>query len=311
MLTLQALRVFVAVVEEGGFSAAADRLGVTQPAVSAQMRGLSEHFGQPLVERSPQGAHPTAAGQRLYTHAVALLGRMETMEHEIAALREEPAGPLRLVASTVPGEVVVPRLLGVFCERHPKVRACVEVADSAEAVKRVLARRADVAIIGDEVDDERLASQRIAGDRLVLVAGRRHPLAARRRVGLTELPHHRFVVREVGSGTRAVVERALARAGLSPAELPVTMELGSTDAIKRAVAAGAGLSFLSCFAAVDDDDVVVVDIDGFSVERPLSLITERRRVESEVVKAFRRFLTSKEVNEHPEIWRCACTVLPT
>lgn len=310
VLTLQALRVFCAVADEGSYSEAARRLGVTQPAVSAQMRSLTDHFGMALVERVGGGWHPTAAGERLLSRAHSVLADLDALEEELAGLRDRPAGPLHLVASTVPGEFVVPRLIGAFGERFPEIRLSVDVTDTGTAVAELLARRYDAALIGDEARDERLACDAIAADSVVLVAPADHPLAGRGSVPLDKLTEYPFVLREQGSGTRAAVERALEAAGLSPDGLQVAMELGSTKSVGRAVAAGVGLSFLSCFAVAGADDLVVVDVEGLEITRSLCLAVERSRPQRRVVEALRGFLLSEEITAYLEGWTCAAIPAP-
>lgn len=310
MLTLQTLRVFCAVADEGSYSEAARRLGVTQPAVSAQMRSLSEHFGLALVERVGNEWRPTAAGERLLERAQAVLEDLDALEEELAGLRDRPTGPLHLVASTVPGEFVVPRLIGAFGKRFPDVRLSVDVADTGTAVAELLARRYDAALIGDEARDDRLACDELATDSVVLVAPVDHPLAGRGSVSLDELTEHPFVLRERGSGTRAAADRALEAAGLSPARLRVTMELGSTKSVGRAVAAGVGLSFLSCFAVAGADDLAVVDVEGLEISRSLCFAVERSRPPRRVVEALRGFLLSEEITDYLEEWTCAAIPAP-
>lgn len=310
MLTLQALRVFCVVAHEGSYSEAARRLGVTQPAVSAQMRSLTDHFGMALVERVGNEWCPTAAGERLLEHAHTVLEDLDGLEEELAGLRDRPAGPLHLVASTVPGEFIVPRLIKAFGDRFPDVRLSVDVADTGTAVAELLARRYDAALVGDEARDDRLASEEIAADSVVLVAPTDHPLAGRGSVPLDELTEHPFVLREQGSGTRAAVERALEGAGLPADELQVALELGSTKAIGRAVAAGVGLSFLSCFAVAGADDLVVVDVEGLEITRSLCFAVERSRPPRRVVEALRGFLLSEEITDYLEGWTCATIPAP-
>lgn len=308
MLTIQALKGFAALVEEGSFSGAARRLGLTQPAVSAHVRTLEEHFGQPLMERAGRSWRPTAAGERLYGYAAQVAALAETMEDALAALGEEPAGHLRVAASTVPGEFLLPRLLGGFCGRYPGVRVSVEVADSSVVVDQVLHRRCDVGVIGAPLAPDRLELTPFASDTLVLVAPPGHPLAGRRSVRLDDLLPFPFVMREEGSGTRSVVAHALMEGGLAPERLRVAVELGSTESVKRAVQAGVGLSFVSVFALRPGEvpgEIAVVKLRGFNSERPLYVAVEAARPPRNTVEAFRRHLTSREVVGRLREWRSA------
>jgi len=300
LLTIPALKGFVKLVDEGSFSAAAKRLGVTQPAISAQIRTLEEHFGTKLIMRSGRNWVPTAAGEQLYVHAGELNSVAERLEEAMMSFGTLPAGRLDVGASTVPGEFLLPKLLSPFCEAYPAIRVCVQVADTASVVEQLLLRRVDIAVIGAALAIDKLELVPFATDDLVLIASAENPLASMRSVQRDDLVFQSWVLRERGSGTRSMVSEAMAAVGLDPENLAVALELGTTEAVKRAVKAGVGLSFVSSYALEPGDlseegGLRVLTIPSLKAQRTLYIAVERGRNRRSSVEALFNFLNSKEV----------------
>ena len=293
MLTLHQLEIFAAVVATGSFSAAARRLGLTQPAVSLQIRGLEAHFGQPLLDRCGRGVRLTEAGQQVYAYATRILTLIQDLEAAVRGTTETPAGTLHLGCSTAPGECLLPRLLSAFRTRFPQVQLSVEVSDTAVVLDRLLRRQYDLGLVGGVAHTDRLEFIPFAVDELVLIAPRGHPLAGRAVVTPSDLAHEPFVLREEGSGTRAAAEQALQRLGLT--HLTIATVLGSSEAVKQAVAAGVGLAFVSG-SALDphEDRVVVLPLVGAPIERQMYVALERGRLAGRLSDAFIQWLLSPE-----------------
>jgi DNA-binding transcriptional LysR family regulator len=302
LLTIPALKGFVKLVDEGSFSAAAKRLGVTQPAISAQIRTLEEHFGTKLIMRSGRSWVPTAAGEQLYTYAGELNAVAERLEEAMMAFGTLPAGRLDVGASTVPGEFLLPKLLSPFCETYPAIRVCVQVNDTASVVEQLLLRRVDIAIIGAALAMDRLELVPFANDDLVLIASSDNPLSKLKSIHRDDLVFQSWVLRERGSGTRSMVSEAMAAVGLDPENLAVAMELGTTEAVKRAVKAGVGLSFVSSYALEPGDlteagGIRVLTVPSLKAQRTLYIAVERGRNRRNSVEALFSYLTSKEVKD--------------
>ncbi|HYN98538.1 MAG TPA: selenium metabolism-associated LysR family transcriptional regulator [Actinomycetota bacterium] len=299
-LTIPALRGFVKLVDEGSFSAAAKRLGVTQPAISAQIRTLEDHFGTKLIVRSGRSWIPTAAGEQLYQHAGELATAAERLEESMSTFGTLPAGRLNIGASTVPGEFLLPKILSPFCERFPAVRVCVQVGDTAHIADQLLLRRVDMAVIGAAVAVDRLELIPFATDELVLIASSQNELHEKKPIHRDDLIFHPWVLRERGSGTRTMVSEAMAAVGLDPERLGVVLELGTTESVKRAVKANVGLSFISTYAlepgeTSGDGELRVLNVPGLKAQRTLYLAVERGRTRRNSVDELLSFLTSKEV----------------
>ena len=295
---LRGLEMFLAVADEGSFSAAARRLGITQPSVSEQVRTLEEHFGLPLFTRLGREIKLTTAGERLRSHARRVLQALDELEHDLDALRSGTGGTVTIVASPVPGESVLPALLPLFRARYPETGVRETIADTRTAIARLLHREAELAVIGGPFRDERCTVDVLGRNPFVAVAPLDHPLARLDIVEAEQLAGEPLVVREEGSGARAAVTAAFEGAGIAPDRVRVVAELGSTEAVLSAVTAGLGIGFVSAFALGGDRatrPLRVLRLADLAPARDLLLVSERERSLSGVATAFRAFLLSDEV----------------
>jgi DNA-binding transcriptional LysR family regulator len=273
------LSVFQAVVDAGNVTAAADRLGRSQPTLSRQLQRLEADLGTSLLERHPQGMRLTPAGERVAEFARERLAAEEALRAELREGGAQLHGVVRIIASTTPGDYLVPQLVARFAELHPAVRVEVEVGDSAAVPGAVLDRRADVGFAGRANPDERLTHTPVARDEIVLAVPAGHPLASYGAVSLSALEGERLIWREDGSGTQRTFMEALAQAGC---ELPAgssTASLGSTQAVVSAVQAGLGIGVVSHRAIADHpaEQVAAVRIAGIPIRRHLWMVYETGR----------------------------------
>ncbi len=279
------LELFREVARAGGVSAAAARLAISQPSVSAQVRAFERSLGLPLLERRGRGVRLTDQGRRVLAYADRIFTLAEDLQREAADLRAGTAGRLVVGASTTVGEYVLPAVLGQFHQEWPAVEILAQVANSATVEARLLAGEWDLGLVGEPLEHPHLVATRFATDSIVLLAAPEHRLAGRR-IEPRDLRGEAFVSREPGSATRKAAERALEAAGVAPR---VVMELGSNDAVKRAVAAGLGLAALSSRAVVPEVQagwLVLLDAPWFRCARPLVLLRHRDRLLSRVEQAF-------------------------
>ena len=290
-LPLHHLRLFHAVAERRGFSRAAEALHISQPAVSKAVRELEGQVGTPLLERGPGGVRLTEAGAALAARATELFAVERAAEEELRALRGLAGGSLRVGASTTVATYYLPPLLAAFHASHPGVTLALTSANT-QAVLELLARREiEVALVEGPVDDPGFAVTPWHVEPMLFVAAPTHRLARRRRaIAAAELSEEIFVVREPGSGTREVVERALAQAGIVPRR---TLEVGSTEAIKQVVAAGLGVAMVAEAAAADQialGRLTVLAVGGGGHLRVLSRVAVPGRRPSPPAAAFDRLL---------------------
>jgi DNA-binding transcriptional LysR family regulator len=240
-ITLNQLTSFLAVAREGSVSAAADKLHVTQPSISAAVSALSRELGVELTERVGRGIGLTAAGDAFRPYAADVLGLVGQGREAAREAADVTMRSLRIVAVATAAEYVVPSLLRAFHRLHPEVNLALEVANRAIVFERVLEHEADVAIAGRPPDDQRVAGTAFLKNELALIAAPDDPLSAGRPVKPSLLADRVWLMREPGSGTRQLVSEFLADHDLRPR----TLTLGSNGAIKEAVRLGLGVSLQS------------------------------------------------------------------
>ena len=290
------LMLFLAVAEEGSVSRGAERLCISQPAVSRQLGLLEASLKTALFERLPRGVRLTEAGVLLRGYA----RRMAALEREaagaMAGLHGLAQGTLTLGASLTIGAYLLPELLAEYGRRHPGIALILEIANT-EAVQAGLREgHVDIALTEGFAEDPDLSAAVFAEDTLVAIAPPGHPLLAEAPITVERLCRAPLILREPGSGTRAVFERALAERGLAAVPL---MSLGSTEAVKRAVAAGAGLAVVSRLALsleLETGRLALLPLSDLSLRRPLHRLTRRGATESRAAQAFQALLAERPLD---------------
>lgn len=297
-MNLHHLAVFHAVVEAGSVSRAAEALSVSQPAVSKQVRELERSLGVTLLDRLPRGVAPTAAGRLLADHARRLFAVEAEAERAVAELKGLRRGSLTVGASTTIAGYLLPAAFARFGRGHPDIDLALHVANTADVLRRLVEGGFDLGFTegsADALEAEPAVESRVfAHDELVAVLAADHPLAAGRAVDLEEVLEVPLVMREAGSGTRAVLERALVGRNL---EATLAMSLGSTEAVMGAVAAGAGAAFISRLAASGGaaaGRLAILPIRDWSLQRPLHLLWLCGRELSRAAEAFVKEIVPKE-----------------
>jgi molybdate transport repressor ModE-like protein len=241
------LRLLVEVQRRGSIAAAAAACGVGQPSATKHLKTLEGAVGEPLVRRTGRGSELTDAGTIAAAHAARMLATLSAMEDELRALRGGQLGVLAIAASTTPGAYVLPSLLQCFAERHPGVEVTVSIGRSSRVVEQVARREVQLGLAGDTLAAAGVVCEPFLHDELVGIAAP-HALPDGP-VTVDALAAHTLLVREAGSSTRATAERHLARAGFTASRV---WELDSNEAIKRAVAAGLGVAFVSRLVVEDE-----------------------------------------------------------
>ncbi len=292
------LRTFLTVAEKKSFSKAAEKLKLSQPAISFQIKALEKKYGQPLIDRSTQYLSLTLAGEILLTKAKKILEIEEELEAEISSLSKEIKGQLIIGASTIPGEYILPSLVSIFKKRHPKVKILIEIGDSLEIIKKLLEQEIDLGFVGTTFPNPQISFKEFLPDELVLITPPKHPLTRKKSVSLEEAIKFPFLIREAGSGTLKTFEQALKKQGLSLKDLNVVIELGSTQAILTAVEAGLGLSVVSRWAARTaalSNLIAVVPLKK-AIKRDIFLVFRTKTSLNQAQKAFIDFVEKERKN---------------
>jgi DNA-binding transcriptional LysR family regulator len=286
------LAAFCAVVERKSFSEAAERLGVTQPAVSQQIRSLEERVGQQLVDRSGRRVEPTEAGNRLYRSAQRLLALERQLLEEVAGDAEGPLrGQLAIGASTGPGGTVVPVLLCEFAEANPEVTVDLAISDTQTIVDRVARRELELGIVGFTPRNRSVEYEPFFRDEVVLVCPPDHDFAGKT-VSLDDLRGQRLIAMQEGAGVRQVIDDELRQKGMRLRDLDVRLELGLQESVKSAVEAGHGVTFISRTAVEPElarGTLAATQVRGLEPSREISLVRAAGRVATRAADAFVAF----------------------
>lgn len=296
-MNLSTLQTFITVAEKKNLSLAAQEIHITQPAISKQLSVLETYFGTSLAERRGRGVSLTPAGEVFYRYAREMLDLMQRAEREILNMSGEIRGRLIIWASTIPGHYILPPIIGAFKKAYPDVQTVLHIGDSKEAVQKLLEESAHLGAVGILPSSKRLEGVRFFSDELVVIVPPDHPFAESTEITLEQLSREPLIWREMGSGTRSVVEGHLAQGGLAPDKLDIALELGSTGAVVNAVETGAGISVVSRWAVLKEqalNKIVTLKIKDLTMQRDLYLVYPRRKSRSPMVEAFLNFALKQE-----------------
>jgi DNA-binding transcriptional LysR family regulator len=281
--TLTQLSVFEAVARLGSFTRAAEELHMAQPTVSVQMKKLSETIGLPLFEQVGRRTRLTEAGREVYAACQDIFQKIVDVEGRLAGMRARPAERVRLAVTTT-GKYFAPRLVGRFCAAHPGIEVSLAVLNRQALLHRLDADVDDLYVFSSPPEEGGVEVHRLMPNPLFVYARDDHPLAGRSGIPFSEVANQPFLMREPGSGTRAVAEAAFAAHGLAPI---VRMELESNEAIKQAIVGGLGVSILSRHTMAPETRrgrIAALDVEGFPVEREWFLVRLSARPLSQPAK---------------------------
>ena len=294
MLDIHRLKIFLKIAELKSFSRAAHELYLTQPTVSQHIAALEKFVGMPLFDRADREITLTRAGELLYGYARQIMTLQDDAVQALDHFKGKKSGHLVLGASTIPGEYILPPLLGDFKKLYPDIQITMRIADTAVIVQELLNRNIELGVVGGRIKDEHLHYAKLADDEQVLIVPRRHRWWGKKEVSLDELFQEPLVMREQGSGSRMSMELNLREAGINPGHMLVSAEMGSTAALKHAVRSGVGVAFISRRAVVDEVAhglLKIITVSGHTFSRVFYVVTDRKRALSPLGKSFRgRFL---------------------
>lgn len=291
-MNIEHLKTFKELARLGSFSEAAKKLHVSQPAVSFQVQRLEQELGVQLIDRSQRTAALTEAGKRLLQFAEAVEEQREKLQHDLERMQDEITGELRIAASTIPGEYILPGMLAKFKKIHPAVMIQVDVSDSIAVINGVRDNIYEAGFCGVAPEGKDLAYFKIASDEIVLLVPAEHPFAVKAEIALAELEGEPFIFREATSGTQRSLENLFGKAGFDYDKLKPQLVLGSTQAVIMAVASGAGMAFVSSLAIKNGCSLSVkqVPVRGLRMDRDFYYIYRREKTASRVYEEFRNFV---------------------
>ncbi|WP_286230694.1 LysR family transcriptional regulator [Neobacillus mesonae] len=270
----QHLEVFVKVVEKENFSKAAEELHMTQPAVSQYIRTLEESVGTRLLERSNKYVRLNKAGEIVYHHAKEIIALYTKMQSLVDDLTKRASGPIAIGASYTFGEYILPHIIAKMQEQFPLINPSIRIQNTKEIIELVKKHQLDIGIIEGLYKQDILNSEVVSKDRMVIVAGPRHPLLSQtEEIKISDLEEETWILREEGSGTREAAENLFDMYEFTPKKI---MVFGSTQLIKESVEAGLGISLLSSWAIkkeLTNGYIGIINAKGLPFKRNFSILT--------------------------------------
>ena len=292
-LDLRQVEVFYHVARLRSFSKAAEALMLTQPTISGHIKTLEDQVSLVLFDRLGREISLTRAGEVLYRYARRLLATKTAAVQALHELQGGMHGELVLGCSSIPGQYVLPALLGSFLRQYAEITVALHITDTMDTLDRIVQGELELGVVGAHVPHAQVVYEPFVEDELVLVVRRTHPWAKQGTVPLTALTTQPFIQRERGSGSRLVVEQILRQHGLEPTSLQVVAAMGSTEAIKQGIKAGIGVSIVSRLALTDEvltGSLCTVALAGVTLQRHFYIVRHKGRTLSPLAHTFARFL---------------------
>lgn len=296
-MDIKQLEAFAYVVENSSFSKTAELLHLTQPTISAHIASLEKELKIKLIVRTTKEIYPSDAGRLLYDYAKKILQLRDEAREAIGTFTREMRGTVSLVASTIPGQYYLPKLLQSFRRSYPDIAFNIQMMDSAQVVDCVASHGAEIGFCGTKIDAPKCVYREFAEDRLVIVTPNTPQYRQYLETGfpVRQIMQETFISRESGSGTRKETEQMLAALGVDPSRLNIAIEVQSTENIKQMVSEGLGIAVLSRSAAenyCEFNRLLAFDFDSAenaSMRRKLYLVRHKNGVLSPIAQAFYTF----------------------
>ena len=296
MLDIHQLEIFTKVAELKSFSKAAQEMYLTQPTVSQHMSSLENYLGIKLLDRLGREVALTKAGEILYPYAKQITALRGEAQQALNHFMGKKTGHLVLGASTIPGEYILPPLLGHFKTLYPEIRITLRIGDTEEIVTELLGGTIEFGIIGAKIIHTRLKYSHFVEDELIVVVPKGHRWWQKKSIDVQELADEPFIMREEGSGTRISMEKRLRKLGISSDDLKIIAEVGSTTAVKQAIKSNLGISLVSERAVEEEIRLKLfkkIPIKKVSFKRTFFIIRDKKRTASPLCKALIQFLSEQ------------------
>lgn len=292
--TLHQLKVFGMVARHKSMTQAARRLHMTQPAVSIQIKQLQESMDIPLIEIVGRKLYLTEAGERLYEVYLNVNREIESLDAAISQLKGGLKGRLT-ISSASTAKYFLPYLLGEFQQRYPQVEISLKVTNRDEVLQHLRQNEYDLVILTQLPNDDMIEAIPFLDNPLVMCAPPEHPLAQEKNITIDQLKKEQFIFRELGSGTRMVMEKYLKQNGFA---MKPVMELGTNEAVKQAIMAGIGLSLISKLSLGNElylNKISILDMPDFPIMTRWHILYKKEKKLTPVTQNFLSFLQEKNI----------------
>jgi DNA-binding transcriptional LysR family regulator len=297
IMDFKQIEAYVFVAKYKSFSRAAEKLLLSQPTISTHINTLEEELGVRLFERLSKEVVLTEAGQVFFPYAVDMLDLRERSHEAVKEFLNEISGNLRIGSSTILSEFILPEVIKNFKKEYPKTFFTVDVNDSQSIIQRVADGILDLAIVTRKIPKKDLEFKPFFKDRIVLAVNKTHPFCTRDSIFLEEILHENFIIRHIGSGTRAAVEHALKIKGYDFSTLNAVAMLSTTHSIVQAVKRNLGIAFMSETAAKHETcsgEIVTVPITDLVVEKDIFIVHSKKKSNKKLLKQFTDMLTNSQ-----------------
>jgi len=293
MIDCRQLQVFLAIMQTKSFSKAANNIFLTQPTVSGHIKALEDYLGVSLFDRTSKKVIPTKAAEILYPFAMKILKINKLALKEIAMFKGMEKGVLELGGSNIPGQYIIPSYINKFKEIHGNIKVTLKISDTNEIIELVSEGVLEIGFVGAIIEHKNIVFIPFSNDELVFIVPPKHPMKNKKEITLDEITKEKFVIREVGSGTRKFTEEFLKKYGYDIKELNVVIEIGSTEGVKEAVKAGLGCALISRRAVEDELKNKLFyspKISNLDIKRDFYLIYSSEKTLSPPAEAFKNLL---------------------
>lgn len=290
------IEAFLYVVRHKSFSKAADAIYLTQPTVSSHISSLENEIGVKLVDRSGKEIVPTEAGKIFYEYANSLINIRDNAVFTLSEFSHKVEGKVEIVASTVPAEYLLPKLMLGFRNVYNNISFAVQQLDSNQVIDEILERNYELGIVGTKVENSKLEYRCLTEDKLVLAVPNNKKFASIKSdaIPFELLQNECFIYRESGSGTRQEFEKIFIKNGINPGTIKIAAQFNSISSIKQAVSNGLGVSIMSMISIEDYvkfGQLKAFDIEGFDLKRAFYSVTHKKRPLSPVNNVFLNYIS--------------------
>ncbi|MDZ7671353.1 MAG: selenium metabolism-associated LysR family transcriptional regulator [Halanaerobiales bacterium] len=286
-MKINTLKIFTKLIDTGSYSLAAEKMDLTQPAISMQIKALEERFETELVYKEKGNINLTPAGKAVYNNAKDIIQKWEKLLIDVENKKDKLYKSIIIGSSTIPSEYILPDLLADFSKNDPEIKSCIEVGDSAEMIELLDKGEVDIIIVGSKPTNSKYETIEIVEDELRLITPLDHNLTKKNKIKIQDLKSESILIREVGSGTRKAMLEGFKNSGVQYNELNIKCRLGSTEAIIAAVQAGLGISFVSKFASSKASEygrVKEIKVSEMDLYRKFYIAYNKNRKKDELIK---------------------------
>lgn len=286
-MDLTLLRSLLTVADTGSITTAADRLNISQPALSRRLQQLEDYLGAELMVRGRKGVELSMVGQLVATEARVIVNRFDNLRQQVQAHQQLDSGTVTIGGGATAVSFLLPQAITEFRADLPGIRFQLKEAGSREVARDIASGRLELGLVTMPVQTRDLDVRKLMTDHIVLVARRDHPLASKKQVESQDLIEHAYVGFEAGSAIRQIIDATLRASGV---ELNVVMELRSIPAILRMVATTGYLAFVSRISIENQSEIAEISVTGLAIERQLALVTRQGIPLSPAASAFVEYL---------------------